>query len=215
MGCLVRLGCLMVLAIAAVIGWFTRDRWVPARFLPHAAVSAHAPTWVPLSDSGASRARTALEKLSQPRGPVYQTISGADAASFVFRELAREMPPSTDSIEATVSGDELSMRANVKLSELGGADALGAVGLLGDRERVQFTGTMRVVQPGVGEFQMRDVKVRGLSIPHGMIATLIRRFERGHPPQGVDADALPVPLPAYIGDIRVANGKITLYKNVR
>ena len=31
----------------------------------------------------------------------------------------------------------------------------------------------------------------------------------------VDADALPLPLPAYVGDIRVANGKITLYKNVR
>jgi hypothetical protein len=26
---------------------------------------------------------------------------------------------------------------------------------------------------------------------------------------------MPLPLPPYIGDIRVANGKITLYKNVK
>jgi hypothetical protein len=29
MGCLVRLGCLVILFCAAVIGWFTRDRWMP------------------------------------------------------------------------------------------------------------------------------------------------------------------------------------------
>lgn len=216
MGCLFRLGCLSVLAVAALVGWLTRDRWLPERYRSHpATVSAHGPAWQPLSDAGADRARNALGKLSQPRGPVYQTLSGADAASFAFRELAREMPPSTDSIQALVSGDEIAMRAVVKLSELGGADALGAMGLLGDHQRVQFTGTMRVVQPGLGEFQIRDVKVRGISIPRGMIATLIRRFGRGQRPSAVDADALPLPLPPYIGDIRVANGRITLYKNVK
>lgn len=213
MGCLFRLGCLSVLAAALVVGWFTRDRWW--RDVRPKTTVVHAPAWEPLSDAGADRARTALTKLSQPRGPVYQTISGADAASFVFRELARQMPASTDSIQAMVSGDEIAMRAVVKLSELGGADALGAAGLVGDREPVQFTGTMRVVEPGVGEFQIRDVKVRGIGIPHGMIATLIRRFARGQRPAAVDADALPLPLPPYIGDIRVANGKITLYKNVK
>jgi hypothetical protein len=47
-----------------------------------------------------------------------------------------------------------------------------------------------------------------------MISTLIGRFDHGNRPAGVDADALPLPLPAYVGDIRVANGRITLYKNV-
>jgi hypothetical protein len=51
-----------------------------------------------------------------------------------------------------------------------------------------------------------------------MVATLLRRAsqDRGVArPAGIDDDALPLPLPAYIGDIRVANGKVTLYKNVR
>jgi len=205
----------VVLVIAAAVGWFTRDRWLPERFRSHPAVAAHAPTWEALTDAGADRTRSALTKLSQPSGPVFQTLSGGDVASFIFRELARQLPASTDSIQALVSGDQLSMRANVKLSDLGGAGALGALGILGDRERVQFTGTLRVVHPGLGEFQMQDVKVRGVSIPRGMISTLIGRFGHGARPAGVDDDALPLPLPPYIGDIRVANGRITLYKNVR
>lgn len=216
MGCIARLGCLFVLACAAVVGWFTRDRWLPERFRPHAALSAKAPTWEPLTDAGAERTRAALARLSQPRGPVFQTLSGADVASYAFRELARQLPASTDSIRTMVQGDRLSMRASVKLSDLGGAAALGALGgMLGDREQVQFSGTLRVVRPGMGELQMQEVKVHGLSVPRGMIATMLGRFGKGVRPAGVDADALPLPLPSYIGDIRVANGKVTLYKNVQ
>jgi hypothetical protein len=40
-------------------------------------------------------------------------------------------------------------------------------------------------------------------------------LDRGTRPVGVDTDALPLPLPSYIGDIRMANGKVTLYKNVQ
>jgi hypothetical protein len=214
MGCIVRLGCLIVLACAAIVGWFTRDRWMPDRLRAH-ATAAKLPTWEPLSDAGAERTRTALAKLSQPRGPVFQTLSGADVASYAFRELAKQLPASADSIQAMVSGSSISMRAVVNLSDLGGAGALGAVGgFLGSRERVELIGTLRVVRAGLGEFQVQDAKVRGLSLPHGMIGTLVKRFARGARPAGVDDDALPLPLPPYVGDIRVANGKITLYKNV-
>jgi hypothetical protein len=42
----------------------------------------------------------------------------------------------------------------------------------------------------------------------------VHRFIRGTPPAGLSDSGLPLPLPSYIGDIRVANGKITLYKNI-
>jgi hypothetical protein len=217
MGCLMRLGCLIILCIAAVVGWFTRDRWMPERFRARLAPPpAKTVVWEPLTDAGAERARTALAKLSQPQGPVFQTLSGGDVASLVFRELSKQFPASTDSIQATVYGDRLSMRAIVKTSDLGGSGALGALGgMLGDREHVEFSGMMHVLRPGLGEFEIQDVKVRGISIPHGMVATLLKRFNRGPRQDGVAEDALPLPLPSYVGDIRVANGKITLYKNVK
>src|SRR4051812_44996039 len=101
MGCLMRLGCLVILAIAAVIGWFTRDRWLPERYRTHAKAPAVA-TWEPLTDGGADRTRSALSRLSQSSGPVFQTLSGGDVASYAFRELAKQFPASTDSIQARV-----------------------------------------------------------------------------------------------------------------
>lgn len=214
MGCIARLGCLFLLAILAIVGWFTRDHWLPERFRTRAE-AVPTTTWQPLTDAGAQRTETALTKLGQPRGPVFQTLSGADVASYVVHQLASRLPASTDSVQAMISGDRVSLRANVRLSELGGAGALGPLGgMLGDHEPVQFTGTLRVIRPGLAEYQIQSVKIRELSVPRGMIATLIRRMDRGQRAPGLDADALPLPIPRYIGDIRVANGKITLYKTV-
>jgi len=214
MGCIARLGCLFLLAILAVVGWFTRDRWLPERFRTHAA-STPAIAWQPVTDAGAQRTEAALSKLSQPRGPVFQTLSGADVASYVFRQLANRLPASSDSVQAMVNGDRVSLRANVNLSELGGTGMLGPLGgMLRSREPLEFTGTFRVLHPGLAEFQIQSMKIRELSIPHGMISGLIRRMDRGQRPAGLDVDALPLPIPRYVGDIRVANGKITLYKTV-
>ena len=217
MGCIARLGCLGLLAVLAIAGWLTRDRWMPRRLqnTDHAAVAGRAPGWEPLSDVGAQRTREALSKLSRPQGPVFQTLGGGDVASYAFSALARQLPASTDSIQAMVSGDQVSLRANVRLADLGGSGALGPfASMLGDRERVQLTGTFHVVKPGLGEFEIQDVRVRGMSIPHGMIPRLMTQFARGRRPAGLAPDALPLPLPSYVGDIRVANGRITLYKNV-
>jgi hypothetical protein len=212
MGCIARLGCLFVLAILAIGAWFTRDYWLPDRFRPH-ATSASASTWQPLTAAGADSTQSALTKLSQSRGPVFQTLSGAAVASYVFRELARQLPASTDSVQALVQGDRMSMRASIDMSQLRGLGP--AVGMLSGRERVEFTGTLRVVTTGLAEFQVQQVRIGELPLPRGMIPTLIRRFERGERPSGLDPDALPLPIPRYIGDIRVANGKITLYKNTQ
>ena len=212
MGCIARLGCLFVLAILAVVAWFTRDHWLPDRFRSD-GVTASAPAWRPLSAAGADSTQAALDKLSQPRGPVFQTLSAAAVASYVFRELARQLPPSTDSVQALVEGDRMSMRASIDMSELRGIGP--AVGVIGGRERVQFTGTLRVVTTGLAEFQVQQVRIGELPLPRGMIPTLIGRFERGKRPAGLDANALPLPIPRYVGDIRVANGKITLYKNTQ
>lgn len=212
MGCIARLGCLILLLILAPIAWITRDHWLPERFRPHAA-TAVATSWQPLTSAGADSTQAALAKLSQTRGPVFQTLSGAAVASYVFRELARQLPPSTDSVQALVDGDRMSMRASIDMSELRGVGP--AVGIISGRERVQFTGTLRVVTPGLAEFQVQQVRIGELPLPRGMIPTLIQRFERGDRPAGLDPNALPLPIPRYVGDIRVANGKITLYKNTQ
>lgn len=215
MGCLGKIGCATLLVLLAVVAWFTRSRWMPMVGLEPVASSPAGPVWEPLSDAGAERTRRALARLRQPRGPVFDNLSGGDVASYIYRELARQLPPSTDSVEATVIGDRLYLRASVRPGELGGSAVLGPLGtFLAERERVQFGGTFHVIRPGLAEYQVKEVKLRELTIPPGMIPRLISRIGRGARPEGVSPSGLPLVIPDYVGDIRVANGRVTLYKAV-
>jgi len=213
MGCISRIGCFVLGIVVALGAWFTRDLWMPRVLHRAPAAAVAAPTWQPMTDAGAKRAQDALDRLSQPTGRSYESLSPADVAAFVTKSLGKQLPSSADSIETMVSGDRILVRARVKTSELGGAGVLGPLAaLFGDYEHVEMGGTMRVVRPGLGELQVLDLKVKNLDVPHGLIPQIISRLTNGKRLEGVAADALPLPLPKYIGDIRVTNGKITLYK---
>ena len=243
MGCLLRLGCLVVLLICGIIAYLTRDRWmdklpwrptqtetprttrapdVPETPLPGGSprpstASGTTPTrdgWLPLTEAGAARTREALRKLSGPSGPVFVTLSGGDVASYVFLQIAKQMPASTDSFVARVDGDQVRLRARMKTSELG-SSVVGVLGsLIGDRERVEMAGNLNVIGKGLGEFRVRDVRVHNLPLPDAMISRLVKPLVRSPRPPGLDENALPISIPSYIGDVRVSNGRITLYKNV-
>src|SRR5438067_485319 len=160
MGCIARVGCLIVLLIALVAGWYTRDLWLPERYRSHLPTSSNV-AWQPLTADGADRTRAALDKLSQPRGQVFQTLSASDLAAYAVAELSKKFPNSASNIETAVSGDVISVRADVRVADLGGAGALGPLaGMLGEREKVQLSGTFRVLRPGLGEFIVREMKVR-------------------------------------------------------
>jgi len=211
MGCIARLGCLVLLAILLIVGWFTKDLWLPEKYRSHPVASSV--KWQPITSEGADRARAALDKLDQPRGQVFQSVSASDLASYAFAQLSSKLPGSAQNIETSISGDVVSVRADVRLADLGGAGALGPLdGMLNERERVQLSGTFNVIKPGVAEFVVRDVKVRNFTVPHAMIPALIKRLDRGSRPEGIGENAIAVPIPRYVGDIRVANGKVTLYK---
>src|SRR5262252_8617616 len=107
MGCLGRLGCLILLVALAVGGWFTRRLWVPAKYLPPPPIVN---TWQPVTDTGATRARQALNRLSQPRGPVYVTLTPGDVASLGFTELVTRAGGNVDSVAARIDGEKMLLR---------------------------------------------------------------------------------------------------------
>src|SRR6478672_235932 len=144
MGCLARAGCAFVLVVLAIAAYLTRDRWMdklpwhPTRTATSAAKPADADGWTPLTEAGAARARQALQTLSGPKGPVFVTLSGADAASYIFLQLVKQMPPSSDSFAARIDNDKIRMRARMRTKELG-STVVGILGsLLGERERVEM-----------------------------------------------------------------------------
>lgn len=212
MGCIARLGCLVLLAALAVGAWLTKDRWlrtVSSSGTPASAVSA----WEPLNPAAGERGRRAIDDLSSSSGPVFRNLSASEVASYVFQTVARTIPASADSAEAAVIGDVLYVRAVVPVKDVAGSGVLGPLaGLLNDRERLQLGGTFHVVRPGLSEFRIREIKLRDFKVPAGAIPRLVQQITHGARPQGVAADAIPVPTPRTLGDVRIANRRVTLYK---
>ena len=213
MGCIARIGCLMVVAIAALVGWITRDRWMSK--VPGAPTSAVAttPVWQPLSPAAGEKGKRAIEAMQSPGGPVFANLTAAEIGSYVFQMVSRTFPTSSDSVQAAVIGDALYVSAIVPVKDLAGTGALGPLGgLLNDREKITIGGGFRVVRPGLSEFRVREIKIRDFKIPSGAIPRLVQQISRGNRPEGIATDALPVPTPRSLADVRIANGKVTIYK---
>lgn len=215
MGCIARLGCLVLLVLLAVAGWFTRDRWMSKLpgAKPAATTTSMTSTWQPLTPAAAARGRRAIESLNSPSGPVFTNLSAAEITAYVSQAAGQMLPSSADSVEAAVIGDAMYLRAIVPMKDLAGSGALGPLGgLLNDRERVQLGGTFRVVRPGLSEFQIRSVKLRDFTVPSGAIPRLVQQITKGRHIEGIAPDALPVPTPRNLADVRIANGRVTLYR---
>src|ERR1700694_170459 len=223
-GCIRRLGCL-VLIIALVALWYWYARVEQPAAPTTAATTTDAVTgasgantgWKPLTAADAERGRVAVEALARRSGPVFANLSPAEAASYIFLVVATQLPPSARNVEASIVGDRLYVRSEVDLKDFGGSGQLGALGmLLGSRDSVLLGGTIHMLKPGLAEFQVQEVKLGKLQVPKTLIPRLITQMTHGkNKVAGVSESSLPMVMPAYISDVRIANGKITLYKSVK
>ena len=215
MGCLRRVGCLVVVVAIAVGLWITQDKWLRivrrSRPAPEAATLDR--VWQPLSPEAAARGKQALDGLSAARGPVYANLTANEIASYVVQAAGGAFPATSDSVEAAVIGDVLYVRAIVPTREIVRSGVLGPLaGLLNEREKVSLGGSFHVIRPGLSEFQLRDVKLREFSVPRGAFPRLVHQITKGKKTPGVADDALAVPTPPSLADVRIANGRVTLYK---
>ena len=202
---------LLLFAAAVGAGWLLRDRWTTREAGDIAADTAV--VWEPITAEGAVRARQSIESLGQRPGRVFTSVSAGDLSSHIFVAVARRLPPSAERIEAAVIGDHLYVRATVLPSDFGGAGSLGALGgFLGDRETMQLGGDFHVIRPGLAEYRVADLRIGELAVPQPLIPRLIARFSTGARPEGVADNGLPLEIPAYLGDVRIADGKVVLYR---
>lgn len=213
-GCLRRLGCLVVVLVAALL-YVTRNAWRPLldRTSGRDRTVTEVPqTWQPLTQPAAERGEQAVRQLAARRGPVYVSLRAGELASYAFLSLSDALPASLRDAQAAVVGDRVYVRAVVSPDELPGGGALGT--LLTRRDTLRLGGTFDVLRPGLAEFRVRDVQVGSVALPAALIPRVVARVRRGAVPAGVADDAFPVPVPDYIGDVRIARGRVTLYKAV-
>lgn len=216
MGCLRRGGCLLVVAAIAVGLWITQDRWMPLLRRDRGGAAANLDrVWQPLTPDAAARGRRAIDGLASARGPVYASLTAGEIASYVVQAAGGAFPASADSVEAAVIGDVLYVRAIVPTKAIAGSGALGPLaGLLNERERISLGGSFHVIRPGLSEFELRDAKLREFSVPRAAIPRLVQAITKGRRTPGVRENALPVPTPPSLADVRIADGRVTLYKTV-
>jgi hypothetical protein len=211
-----RLGCLIIIVVilAAIWYWYARvDR--PAG-LTGTTAAASSSGWQPLTATAADRGRRAVESLGRQSGPVFANLTPAEVASYIFTVVAKQLPPSAQNAQAAVVGDTLYVRSDVDLKDFGGSKSLGPIGLLlGERDSVRFGGTIHMLRPGLGEFLVQEVKLGRFDVPGALIPRLLGQMKRGKHVEGVSDTGLPMVMPAYISDVRISNGRITLYKSVR
>jgi hypothetical protein len=221
-GCFRRLGCLVILLIIGVVAWFNRDR-LEAIYRRYAgsppgvdtsAVIRTAGGWEPLSADKAVAGQKKVESLGAPKPTGYVNLTPGEASSFILKAVVKQLPSSTEQISTTVKGDRLYVRGNMDLAELGGSKVLGPLGaMLGSRDTIQLGGTIKVLRAGVGEFQVKDVKVGAFPIPSAIIPRLVGRMRKGTLPEGISPEGIPMKMPLYVGDVRIADGRLTVYKN--
>jgi hypothetical protein len=221
-GCFRRTGCLvLIIALVALWYWYAKvDR--PASTKTSGEVSATTGAtltntgWEPLTIPDADRGKAAVEGLAQRSGPVFANLTPAEAASYIFLVVAKQLPPSAKNAEAAIRGDRLYVRSEVEMKDFGGTGQLGNLGfLLGSRDSVLLGGTIQMLKPGLGQFLVQEVKIGRLDVPQGLIPRLIGQLKKANTVQGLAPNGLPMVMPSYISDVRIANGKITLYKSVQ
>jgi len=218
LGCVVRLAAILLLAVAGVGGWLTRDLWGPPvlqRLGLSAPPAAAAAAWEPLSPEGAARARTALESLRRRDGPVYVNVRAGDLASFALDSVLRRFGRDVQGPAALAGDDGLHLRATVRVADLGDAKSLGPLaGVLEGPQPLELRGRLDVVRPGLGRFRVDRIKIKDITLPSAAIPRLLRRLAIPARDAAVGPDAVPVRLPPEIADARVRKGRVTLYKAV-
>ena len=225
MSCLSKVGCLTVAVIAGAGAWWLYGGTVPS-FLDRssstasgAAASRNATTktvaWSTIKDARVPSA-DAIASLESKTGPAYITLGAGDLAGFLAEGLGRVLPQSASGVQVAIVDDVLRVRSEIPLRELGGKALPEFVtGLLSARDTVEMAGVLEMVHPGLAQFRVREVIVRGIALPPRVVPPLLRALRRSAPQRdSIATDAVALTLPKSVADVRVSRGRVKLYKSV-
>lgn len=216
-GCLRRVGCGVLLLVLGALGWAYRDVWVPkVKGLVAARIPAATQEWTPVTPAGAARAESRIATLGSASGPASVTVSAADFAAYVLAPTLSLIAEADSAPQALIEGDTLFLRTRIRLADVGGKGSLGPLSQMFDEtEPLLIGGRVEPVRAGLGQFRLSTVALRQLKVPAAGVSRLVTRWGARARPAGLAADALPIVLPAFVGDLRIAKGRVTLHRAKR
>jgi len=155
--------------------------------------------------------RAVLRRLDSLRtaGADSVVLTAGELASLAVELAGRVVPQAVDSVEIRLAGDDIELRARVDTHKV--PVSLGPLSsVVRDHEYVEAGGRLIYRRPGLAEWEVKRVRVRGVPVPMSFIDEQIRRFA---PRAG--GSVVPVILPSEVTGLRVMPGGVTLYGRSR
>ncbi|MBX9927554.1 MAG: hypothetical protein K2X99_01460 [Gemmatimonadaceae bacterium] len=215
-GCIGKLVTLVVFAVLIGAGWLTRGWWLPkVRGTVVATAPAADSSWTPIDAAGAVRVSTAIAAFSRASGPAFVDVAPADFVALALEPALKVLGTNAGHPEALAHGDELYIRAQVAVGELG-ADALGPLNrVLSGRQQVTIRGTLEPVSAGMAQYRVSELAVGELKLPTAAIPKVMGRIATAARGDSVARNAIGFALPPRVADLRLARGRLTLYKGAK
>lgn len=229
MGCLTRVGCLVVLAAAGAGAYWLYGDQLPGELGRIAGrtdrtASGGTPTratapeirWVSLNEATAGGA-DAIARLGRRNGPQSVTLQAGDLAGFMAAALSRGLPRSSVDPQVALAGDRVYLRAEVDLRDFAGQGAFGSVigAAMNGRDTLWLAGTLDAIRPGLAQYRVRELRLKGVNVPPRVIPSLVGSLRGRTRVDSLAPDGLPIPMPSFVSDVRVSDGKVTLYRSAR
>jgi hypothetical protein len=206
-GCLTlpfRLLALALILIGIILAWTYHDT---IRRKIHAWSAEPAPSaGLGRAEPGrAGEVRRKLGGLEAGRDSV--VLSASEVATLIAAGADARAPGVLDSIEVRLGPDEVRVRGWADTRPLG----LGVASpVLRDREWVEVEGRLVYRRPGIAEWGLDRVRVRGFPVPHSAVERLVRRLSGTAAPGTVE-----IPLPARVTGLRTGPRGLVLYGGPR
>ena len=208
MGCLRRLGCLLILLAAVVAGFVFRDRIAALYRRVRGAPEPPPLVYVPPTPGAAAAAETALAGLARRGGPAYVDVTAAQLAAFIDEQLGAPGRRVLDSVAVALGDQRIEVRGSLDVSAVP-RRLLGPLSEgLGRREPVTAGGTLTALPDGRVVWTIDQLKVREFPFPGAVIPAILKVMNLT---DGKGA-AVGVPLPPGIGDVRVSRQGIRVYR---
>ena len=157
-----------------------------------------------------------IAALSAKRGPAYVSLGAGELAALLGNAVRLQLPKSATDVQLALEGRQMLIRAAIDISLLAGDGTLAKVlrTVMSGRDTIQLAGSFEPVRPGLAQFHVEQLRVKGLPVPTSLIPTVLSTFRRRPHSDGVADDAIGVRVPNTIADMRVTNGRLILYKAV-
>ena len=169
----------------------------------------------PVTEERRERDASAITSLGKKSGPVFTNLSAAEASALVLTDARKRLPAFVAEVRG--GGRRRSAGASV-VARSGGAQGNRRarptrLAWLQSRQRVTLSGTLDIASPGRAEYVVQQVHVNDFEVPSPAIAALVRQIDRRTRQPGTSDRAIGFRVPAYVGDVRVGKGRVTLYKS--